>query len=87
MKQRFLLTQHAQEEITRRNIPSDVVDSVLHHPQQIVPDSSGNKNIFQSQVDFSGKLFFVRAVVVENVDPAIVVTGYRTSQIDSYWRS
>jgi hypothetical protein len=83
----FHITKHAQEEMDRRNIPLEVLESVLHYPQQIVLDSSGDKVVYQSQVDFDGKWFLVRVVVVDDVYPAIVVTVYRTSQIRKYWRT
>lgn len=81
----FHITQHAQEEMIRRNIPLDVLEMVLHNPDQVVLDSSGDKVVYQSPVDFDGKLFLVRAVVVDTVYPPIVVTVYRTSQIRKYW--
>jgi len=50
-----------------------------------VPERRGRK-AYQSQVDFHGKIFLVRAIVDESVDPASVVTAYRTSKISKYWR-
>ena len=47
----------------------------------------GNKKVYQSQLDFgSGKVFLLRAIVDDTVDPAVVVTVYRTSKIGKYWR-
>lgn len=41
----------------------------------------------QSQIDFrDGRIFLFRVIVAEDVDPAVVVTVYRTSKIDKYWR-
>jgi hypothetical protein len=31
-------------------------------------------------------MFLLRAIVADNVDPAVVVTVYRTSKISKYWR-
>jgi len=48
----------------------------------------GEKKAYQSQVDFGqGKVFLLRAIVNDSVDPAVVITAYRTSKISKYWRS
>ena len=83
---RFTLSRHAQVEIERRAIPVHLVQSTLQRPQQVVPERGG-KNAYQSQLDFGGGRFFLlRAIVDDSVDPAIVVTVYRTSKIGKYWR-
>lgn len=83
---KFRLSLHALEEIERRSIPRDLLDQVLQNPQQILPERDGKK-IYQSQVVFGGsKLFLLRAIVNDAVEPAVVVTVYRTSKIEKYWR-
>jgi hypothetical protein len=82
---RFRLSRHAQEEIERRSIPMSLLENVLHAPQQILHEYGGKK-AYQSQIEFSGKMFLLRAIVADDVDPAIVVTVYRTSKIMKYWR-
>ena len=83
---KFRLSRHALEEIERRGIPRDLLDQVLQNPQQILPERDGKK-IYQSQVEFGGsKLFLLRAIVNDAVEPAVVVTVYRTSKIEKYWR-
>jgi hypothetical protein len=73
--------------MARRKIPLDLLESVLEYPQQVVPERSGRK-AYQSQVDFgAGKIFLLRAIVDDQVDPTIVVTVYRTSKISKYWRA
>jgi len=80
----FTLSRHAQEEIQRRAIPLALLESVLQHPQQVVP-AQGGKKAYQSQLDLGGgRIFLLRAIVADNVDPAIVVTVYRTSKISKY---
>jgi hypothetical protein len=84
---RFILSHHAQLEMARRGIPLDLLESVLQQPQQVVPEREGKK-AYQSQLDFGGgKIFLLRAIVNDDVDPAIVVTVYRTSKIAKYWRA
>ena len=83
---KFKISQHALDEIKRRGIPFPFVESVLEAPQQIVSEYGGKK-AYQSQVDFGGgKIFLVRAIVDDEVEPAMVVTVYRTSKVDKYWR-
>jgi hypothetical protein len=83
---KFRLSRHALDEIERRGIPRDLLDQVLQNPQQILPERGGKK-IYQSQVGLGGsKLFLLRAIVNDAVEPAVVVTVYRTSKIEKYWR-
>ena len=71
----------------RRGIPASLLQSVLDDPQQIVPEYGGKK-AYQSQVDFGGgKIFLLRAIVDDKVEPASVITVYRTSKIGKYWRA
>jgi len=38
-------------------------------------------------VEFGGsKTFLLRAIVNDGVEPAVVITAYRTSKIEKYWR-
>lgn len=81
------LSDHAKEEMERRRIPRHLLDSVLDHPQQIVPAERGKK-AYQSRTDFGGgKIYLLRAIVAVDTDPATVVTVYRTSKIEKYWRA
>ena len=82
----FKLSRHVKEEIERRSIPLFLLESVLDNPQQVLSERGGKK-AYQSQLDFGGKIFLLRVIVDETVDPAVVVTVYRTSKINKYWRT
>lgn len=83
---KYKISRHAEEEIKRRKIPREFVDSVLEKPQQII-DEYGNKKAYQSQIDFGqGKIYLLRVIVNESVDPKVVVTVYRTNKVKKYWR-
>ncbi|MBF2004696.1 MAG: DUF4258 domain-containing protein [Chlorogloeopsis fritschii C42_A2020_084] len=70
----------------RRRISLSLVESVLDNPQQIVPEKEGRK-AYQSQVDFGdGKINLLCVLVADDVDPKVVITVYRTSKIEKYWR-
>lgn len=81
----FRITDHARKELRRRQIPESALKAVLDNPEQIVPEESGRK-AYQSRLDFGGKIYLVRAIVEDDVKPAVVVTVYRTSKIAKYWR-
>ena len=83
---KFKISQHASDEMLRRAIPSSLLDSVLYKTQQVVSEYGGKK-AYQSMVDFGeGKIFLLRAIVDDTVEPAKVITVYRTSKISKYWR-
>lgn len=83
---RYRLSDHAQRQLQRRRIPLAQLESVLNNPQQVVPEQGGRK-VYQSQVDRGdGKKALLRAIVIGDVDPAVVVTVYRTKRIQKYWR-
>lgn len=70
----------------RRNIPPALVESVLNAPQQVILEKEGRK-AYQSRIDFgSGKVFLLRVIVADEIDPAVIVTVYKTSRIEKYWR-
>jgi hypothetical protein len=81
----FRLTNHALEEIQKRKIPIDLVEYVLQNPQQVLRQDK-NIQIYQSQLDLgTGKIYLLRIFINETVEPAAIVTVYRTSQIKKYW--
>lgn len=82
---RLELSSHAQEECQRRNIPVSFLEELLDKPQQRL-ESYGNRIIYQSKFFIDGNEYLIRAVVDENTDPNRVITVYRTSKIQKYWR-
>ncbi|MDJ1171503.1 DUF4258 domain-containing protein [Roseofilum sp. BLCC_M154] len=83
----FQFSNHALEEIQKRNIPMVLIEAVLWSPQQTLKQSE-DIAIYQSQLDFgTGKLYLLRVFINITVDPQLVVTVYRTSKIQKYWRN
>jgi Domain of unknown function (DUF4258) len=81
----FKFSNHALEEMQRRNIPISFVEAVLHNPQQVLQQNA-EITIYQSQLDFgTAKLYLIRVFINTSLNPAIIVTVYRTSQIQKYW--
>ena len=82
----FEISRHAQEEMNRRRIPLNLVETILQNPQQIV-DEYGNIKAYQSIIDLgTGKDYLIRVIVNDTLDPAKIVTVYKTSKIKKYWR-
>lgn len=72
----------------RRRIPDVMVDAVLNGPEQrMLDESHAGRWIYQSRMRFDdGKLYLLRVVVTEE-EPQTVITAYRTSKIEKYWRA
>ncbi|MGH7952530.1 MAG: DUF4258 domain-containing protein [Limisphaerales bacterium] len=82
----FRFSKHAESELILRKIPREFVENVLRQPQQTVPERPPKK-AYQSKVDFgAGKIFLLRVIVDDTIEPAIVVTLYRTKKINKYWK-
>ena len=83
----FRLTRHAEWEIVRRGIPLTLVQAVMDHPEQRLPDESRTgRSIYQSQLRFGdGRIYLLRVVVAEAEQPPVIITVYRTSKIEKYW--
>lgn len=82
----FRLSRHAEEEMVRRQIPRHWVDALMGAPEQTISQPNGTE-IHQSRfATQDGKSYLVRAVVATAKNPAIVVTVYRTSKIEKYWK-
>jgi hypothetical protein len=82
----YKFSRHAQTEMERRKISVDLVEFVLDNPQQVISEKEGRK-AYQSKIDVGGRAFLLRVIVVDDVEPAVVITVYKTSKIDKYWRA
>jgi len=83
----YLLTDHARLEMERRGIAEAEIDRVLSKPEQIQRVRPG-RVVYQSRVEFGEppKTYVLRVFVdVEQPLPK-VVTAYRTSKVEKYWR-
>ena len=83
----FRLSSHAAFEMTRRQITQDEIASVLAHPEQVELIRPG-RAVYQSRVEAEKppKEYLVRVFVDIDRHPPEVVTVYRTSKIEKYWR-
>ena len=80
------LSAHVRKEMDRRGIPLAVVESVLAAPAQKVSEH-GDMVCYPSKVEINQKPYLVRVMVNETATPSKVVTVYRTSKINKYWKA
>ena len=73
-----------RQEIERRRIPLTLLEAVLEKPAQVVPER-GVVKAYHSKCEIGGRMFLLRVIVDDSVDPAVVVTAYRTTKIEKYW--
>jgi hypothetical protein len=83
----YRLTDHAQLEMKRRNITEEEIAQVLSAAEQIEPVRPG-RVIYQIRFERGepAKTYLLRVFVDVDRQPPEVVTAYRTSKIDKYWR-
>ena len=83
----FVFSPHAVFEMARRGIDAGMVAGVLGAPEQRLIDRPG-RVVLQSRIASSapGRVHLLRVVVDVHRVPAEVVTVYRTSKVQKYWR-
>jgi hypothetical protein len=83
----YAITPHGAFEMARRGLPEDLLRWVLEHPEQRYLGRPG-REVVQARVTMgaSPKLYLVRVFLDVDRSPPEVVTAYRTSKIEKYWR-
>ena len=81
----YIITKHAQFELKRRDIKEELIRSALREPGQSFEVRKG-RIVVQSRIVMENKLYLIRIFVDIERHPAEVVTVYRTSKIEKYWR-
>ena len=84
----YRITDHARDEMVRRQITEEDVAKVLAAPEQTETIREG-REVHQSRLQ-SGeppKTYLLRVFVDIDRTPAEVVTVYRTSKVAKYWRT
>ena len=69
----------------RRGIEESLAARVLESPGQREEVRPG-RCVYQSRLLFAGDMYLLRVFVDVDREPSEVVTVYRTSKIDKYWR-
>lgn len=81
----YIVTPHAVLEMQRRGIGDEVFRQVLISPEWRETVREG-RDILQSRISFQGGIYLVRVFVDVDRGPAEVVTVYRTSKMNKYWK-
>lgn len=81
----YVFSEYAMSKLRRRGIEEQMARRIIDAPQQRFEVKPG-RELFQSVISESGKNYLVRIFVDVNRVSARVVTGYRTSKIEKYWR-
>jgi Domain of unknown function (DUF4258) len=83
----YRLTDHARLEMTRRQISEAEVESVLAAPEQTECVREG-RAVSHSRIELGApaKTYLLRVVVDIDRQPSEVVTVYRSSKVQKYWR-
>jgi hypothetical protein len=84
--QNYLLTDHAQFEMARRQINENDVAQVLGAPEYTELVRPG-RALYQARLGDAVKTYLFRISVDVDHEPPEVVTVYRTSKTAKYWRS
>ena len=83
----YVITVHAALEMKRRGLSEDTIRSVPAAPGQQLEARPG-RVILQSKLSSCAqdRVFLVRVFVDVDRRPVEVVTAYRTTKIEKYWR-
>lgn len=83
----IIFTEHARFEMGRRQISEELVKTIVANPNQRYITGKG-KVVLQSKYENSieGKEMLLRVIGKEIDDNFIVITVYKTSKIEKYWR-
>jgi hypothetical protein len=82
----YVVTPHALLGMERRRIEKAVVEAVLAAPEQRLAVREG-RDVLQSRIEVGPRTYLFRVFVDIDREPAEVVTVYRTSKLEKYWRS
>ncbi len=84
--QDLIFTNHAIFEMRRRGLNRKDVMRIASRPQQAFEVRPG-RMVFQSKMQEGDKEFLLRVFIDVDRNPAEIVTAYKTSKINKYWRN
>jgi hypothetical protein len=79
---KYIFSNHAVEQIKRRNIDVKTIEFILENPNQTT--IRANTMVYQAIIKENSKDYLIRMFVNHLVNPAVVITAYKTSKIDKY---
>ena len=83
----IIFSEHAIFEINRRNIKKEVIEGIIKNPPQKFTTNK-NRTIIQGKYfDISQNKEMLLRIVGEELESSFyVITTYKTSKIDKYWK-
>ena len=81
---KYKLTEHAKEEIIRRQIPINMLEETISNPQTIVPAVNNRKCYQAVYTSENQKKYLIRIITEEKEGELLVITVYKTSKIGKY---
>jgi hypothetical protein len=83
---RYLISEHAIGQMRRRGLAPTLIAGVLMAPQRRMRLWPG-RDALQSLIMMDGRRYLVRIIGDVDRNPPVVVTAFRTSKIDKYWKA
>ncbi|HCG77215.1 MAG: hypothetical protein COZ37_02500 [bacterium (Candidatus Ratteibacteria) CG_4_10_14_3_um_filter_41_18] len=85
---KVILLSHAKDQCRERGIKKNIIEETVFNPDQIIEEKEGKK-IAQKKIfdEEKKKNYLIRAIFKEENDRRIVITLYKTSKVQKYWRS
>ena len=81
-------SEHAVENLGEREIDRSEVELTLRNPEVIVPDPPAREVYMRRYFDrVLQQEMLMRLVVEQTESESVVVTVYKTSQIERYWKA
>ena len=82
-----VISEHARFEMARRQLSEEIVEAVVQNPQQAMKSGKGRIVCQRKYYDpAEGSEMLLRVICEERYDTFFVVTAYRTSKVDKYWK-
>jgi len=81
------LSAHARRQAARRGLDEADLIEIARAPDQVIELGDG-RQVRQSRRTLppDGKEYLIRVIVEVTPAATVVITAYRTSRIDKYWR-
>ena len=84
--EKFILSKHAKEQLEVRRIDEKLVWQTIEKPQQEIEEGL-EKKVYQLMIaNKEGESYLIRVFVNVAKNPKLIMTVYRTSKIQKYWK-
>ena len=85
--EKIVFTDHALFEMKHRGLPREIIEKIITEPEQQWEVRKG-RMVLQSRIPFgdTAEIYLVRVFMDIDRNPPEIVTAYKTSKIEKYWR-